>query len=353
MKKTLVSLSLIASTALFGANSAYNYEITPTVGGTHSEGNLDLEEYFNYGLRFGINMDSTIVDQIELGFEKSSDAELEDNLPGQNPQYDIERYFINAVKMYDTSIDALKFYGLAGIGYEDIDGGQFAEDPNNDDAGFFQYGLGFQYSIPECDYDLAIKTEVRHAIKFDHGENNMIYTIGLAIPLGKKPVAAPAPVVVPEPAPAPVAPPAPAPVLDGDNDGVIDANDKCPTTPPGVLVDADGCTIIHKIKVNFDSDKSAIKPEFQGEIDKATQIMNDYKGYNATISGHTDSTASDAYNQKLSERRAVAVKNAIVANGISDARLNTEGLGESQPVADNATKEGRYENRRIELTLQK
>ncbi len=352
MKKTLISLSLIAATTVFAASSApYNFEITPTIGGTHSEGNLDLEEALNYGIRFGLNRDDDcLVDQFEFGYEKSDN--VDDDLAGSTAQFDIQRFFVNAVKMYDTGIDSLKWYGLAGLGYEDIDAGRYAEDPNNDDAGFFQYGAGLRYELGG-DYNLALKTDVRHQIKFDHGENSMIYTVGLAIPFGKKPVPAPAPVVVPEPAPMPVAPPAPAPVLDGDNDGVIDANDKCLNTPAGVLVDMDGCTKIYNIKVNFDSDKADIKPEFQSEIDKATKIMSEYKGYSAIIAGHTDSTGSEAYNKKLSLRRADAVKNAMVNQGVEASRLETVGYGESNPIATNKTKEGRYENRRIELTLQK
>ena len=347
MKKTLVTLSLIASTALFGANSDYKYELTPTVGGTITDGSQDLENFLNYGLRFGINLDDAIADQIEIGYERADN--VDDDRSGNDNEYDINRYFINAVSMYDTAIENLKWYGLAGLGYEDIDK-DGNDDKNVDDSGLFQWGLGLQYFFPNCDFDLSLKTDLRHVVRFDDGDSNLVGSIGLAIPFGKKPVAVVEP--TPEPEPQPVEEPKPAP-KDSDNDGVFDDADKCPNTPAGVLVDAVGCTTIYNIKINFDTDKANIKPEFQKEIDTAVKIMNQYKGYNGVISGHTDSTASDAYNQKLSERRANQVKDAMIAGGIEASRLSTMGYGESQPIADNNTEEGRYENRRIELTLEK
>lgn len=101
------------------------------------------------------------------------------------------------------------------------------------------------------------------------------------------------------------------------------------------------------IQVLFDTDKSVIKPEYQGEIQKAADFLTAHPEAKAVIEGHTDSTASDAYNQGLSERRANSVMSALVAKGIDAGRLSAVGYGESKPVADNATKEGRAQNRRV------
>jgi outer membrane protein OmpA-like peptidoglycan-associated protein len=70
---------------------------------------------------------------------------------------------------------------------------------------------------------------------------------------------------------------------------------------------------------------------------------------NIEVAGHTDSKGSDAYNMKLSQQRAEAVRNFLISRGVAADRLTAKGYGESQPVADNATEEGRFQNRRVEL----
>jgi OOP family OmpA-OmpF porin len=108
--------------------------------------------------------------------------------------------------------------------------------------------------------------------------------------------------------------------------------------------------------VNFDFDKSNIKSEFAPILDEAAQILKDNPNIKVTIEGHTDSIGSDAYNQRLSERRAQAVKQYLVSRGIEASRLDTIGKGESEPIADNTKNgrdnpEGRAMNRRAELKV--
>ena len=101
----------------------------------------------------------------------------------------------------------------------------------------------------------------------------------------------------------------------------------------------------------FDFDKSVLKPEGKAKLDK---LAADSKGINLEVIiaiGHTDSIGSDAYNQKLSVRRAESVKAYLVSKGIEGNRVYTEGKGEKQPVADNKTKEGRAKNRRVEVEV--
>ena len=98
----------------------------------------------------------------------------------------------------------------------------------------------------------------------------------------------------------------------------------------------------------FDFDKSVLKPEGKAKLD---DLASKVKGINLEVIiavGHTDSVGTDAYNQKLSVRRAEAVKAYLVSKGIEKNRVYTEGKGEKQPVADNKTKEGRAKNRRGE-----
>lgn len=101
--------------------------------------------------------------------------------------------------------------------------------------------------------------------------------------------------------------------------------------------------------VNFDFDKATIKPDSAAILDQGVAKLNEVGDANVKIVGHTDSIGSEEYNQKLSERRANAVRDYFVAHGIAALRLTTEGRGESEPIASNETKEGRYQNRRVEL----
>jgi OmpA-OmpF porin, OOP family len=141
-------------------------------------------------------------------------------------------------------------------------------------------------------------------------------------------VAAPAPPPVAAPAPQ-AAPPAPPP----------------PPPPPAAT------KVTYAADAFFDFDKSVLKPEGKAKLD---DLISKVKGINLEVIiavGHTDSIGTDAYNQKLSVRRAEAVKAYLVSKGIEKNRVYTEGKGEKQPVADNKTAEGRAKNRRVEIEV--
>lgn len=178
-----------------------------------------------------------------------------------------------------------------------------------------------------------------------------------------------------------------APQLDGDNDGVSDANDRCPNTPAGTQVDATGCAIVDgdddndgvpnsrdacpnsaagavvgsdgcEVKVvielqgvHFDTDKATLKPVSISILDAAVKTLGEHGTIMVEVAGHTDSTASDAHNQALSERRAQVVHTYLVDHGISADRMTWKGYGESQPIATNDTEEGKAKNRRTELNV--
>ncbi|MEJ8854028.1 outer membrane protein OmpA [Variovorax robiniae] len=134
------------------------------------------------------------------------------------------------------------------------------------------------------------------------------------------------------PAPPPVAPPA----------AVV------PPAPPAPPV---ASKVTFAADAFFDFDKSVLKPEGRAKLD---DLVSKIKGVNLEVIiavGHTDSIGSDAYNQRLSVRRAEAVKAYLVSKGIERNRVYTEGKGEKQPVADNRTKEGRAKNRRVEIEV--
>jgi OOP family OmpA-OmpF porin len=139
------------------------------------------------------------------------------------------------------------------------------------------------------------------------------------------PKAAPAPVAAPKPAAPKAATPAPAP--------------------------AAATKVTYAADAFFDFDKAALKKEGKAKLD---DLVGKVKGISLEVIiavGHTDSVGTDAYNQKLSVRRAEAVKAYLVSKGIEKNRVYTEGKGEKQPVADNKTKEGRAKNRRVEIEV--
>ena len=101
----------------------------------------------------------------------------------------------------------------------------------------------------------------------------------------------------------------------------------------------------------FDFDKSTLKPEGRQLLDQVAQQARGIDLETIIAVGHTDSIGTDAYNQKLSERRAASVKAYLVSKGIDPNRIYTEGKGKKNPIASNKTKEGRAQNRRVEIEI--
>lgn len=201
-----------------------------------------------------------------------------------------------------------------------------------------------------------------------------------------KPKPAPAPIVAPPPPPppAPVAPPPPPPPADADGDGVPDSRDECPNTPAGVKVDARGCpldtdgdgvpdyldqcpgtpkgfkvdsvgciieqTVVLRT-VNFEFNKDTLTTEAKDTLDLVSAGMASQSKLTVIIAGHTDSVGADAYNLKLSQKRAEAVRAYMIGKGVAADRLRAEGYGESKPIASNADEAGRAENRRVEFQV--
>jgi OOP family OmpA-OmpF porin len=138
-----------------------------------------------------------------------------------------------------------------------------------------------------------------------------------------------------------------AALLDSDGDGVYDNVDRCPNTPKGATVDKRGCWVL--IGVNFDTAKWIIKSKYDPILNDVVAILKKNPSLKLEIEGHTDNRGSAAYNQQLSENRAKAVMDYLIAKGIAPNRLTARGYGLSQPAASNSTAAGRAQNRRVEL----
>ena len=140
--------------------------------------------------------------------------------------------------------------------------------------------------------------------------------------------------------------------LDSDGDGVPDYLDRCPRTPKGARVNEVGCWVLKDKgmkNVQFDFDRWNIKPGYYPVLDRVVAILLENPGLKVEIQGHTCSMGAEAYNQGLSEKRAISVLNYLVKKGIAQERLTAVGYGESNPAFPNDTREGRSKNRRVQL----
>ena len=146
-------------------------------------------------------------------------------------------------------------------------------------------------------------------------------------------------------------------IRDSDGDGVNDSADKCPDTPAGMLVGADGCLILFVEGkrnvvlegVTFVVNRAELTIDAKKILDLVAQSLNAIPEVTVEVQGHASSDGSDAANMRLSERRAASVRTYLISKGVAANRLTSKGYGETVPVADNATEEGRKMNRRVEL----
>src|SRR5947208_8622312 len=120
---------------------------------------------------------------------------------------------------------------------------------------------------------------------------------------------------------------------------------QAPPPPPPPAPPAKGTKIATIGSANFDFNRAEVNPSGRDILDHAVKVLRDNPGLRVTVEGHTDSVGSAAYNQKLSERRAQAVKRYLVRQGIDPSRIMTEGYGKSRPIGSNEPEEGRAQNR--------
>lgn len=142
---------------------------------------------------------------------------------------------------------------------------------------------------------------------------------------------------------------------DDDNDGIVNRLDNCPNTTAGVPVDIRGCEISEVIElpgVNFETNSDRLLSGTQTVLNDAAATLRRNPDLIVEVAGHTDSAGSDTHNASLSERRAITVRDFLVARGANADNLTVRGYGEGQPIADNATADGRARNRRVELRIQ-
>ncbi len=370
MKK--IALSTLLAAVVLSAGD-YKYELSPVAGylwnSTSNETNLNnggamggIENHAVFGLEAQINNLSNII-KPELSVLYGRDRAT-----GASDTTGVLTTMINGV--YEiNSLSKLTPFVKAGVGYE----WYTHTHPTDYNGLLLDAGVGAKMDITKS---IALKLEGLYLYKMNNssvdGSNGEVHNIaalaGLTFKFGAD--AAPTPKVEPKPEPKaePKVEVKPEPkvepkvdvkqeskaavvVLDSDHDGVLDTNDKCPNTPEGFKVDQDGCPLKATLHLNFLTNSNAVDAEGTAKVNAFAAFMKESTAYKATIIGHTDSVGSDTFNQKLSEKRANQVKTMLVNQGVAADRLTASAEGEKMPVASNKTKEGRAENRRIEVEL--
>lgn len=216
-------------------------------------------------------------------------------------------------------------------------------------------GLGLSYELND---NLLIRSDVRY--RYNNNFNaqvqpgteefhDMTINLGLVIPFGDKPKYAPVESKV-KLAPVTVAPIDNCATSDSDSDGVTDCVDQCPDTVKGSLVNGKGCTVKLVLKgEHFKYDSAELGLNAKELLDEVAKDLIAYPEKNEVeVQGHSSSEGSDAYNMKLSQRRANSVVHYLKNKGVTN-KLTAHGYGERQPIADNNTEAGKSENRRVEL----
>lgn len=366
-----LAFSAVLAATLLGA-SDFNYEVTPVAGYLWNKASSEtnpsamggVENHAVYGLEMQVN---NLYDVIKPELSVLYGRDL---VTGAADKTGVLTTMFNGIYEIETSTGVTPF-AKAGLGYE-----WYTSTHENDfDGMLVDAGLGLKADITK---HIALKLEGLYmykinrngAIDSSNGEvHNVAALAGLTFNFDEKaapvaavaapviaPVVVPAPKPEPKPEPKPVVIPAPKPAvvaapIDSDKDGVFDPQDKCPNTPIGFKVDTDGCPIKATLRLNFASDSNKVDAEGTVKVAAFASFLKDSPAFKANIVGHTDSTASDAYNQKLSEKRSGTVKSMLIKEGIDPSRLTSEGMGETMPLASNKTKAGRAENRRIEVEL--
>lgn len=142
--------------------------------------------------------------------------------------------------------------------------------------------------------------------------------------------------------------------FDSDADGVVDRLDRCSDTSAGTRVDSRGCPLQRETRLDgvlFEINSAQLSGDSVRRLNQAVETLKLNPDLKVEVAGHTDSTGAASYNEQMSQRRAEAVRDYLVSNGIGADRLSARGYGESQPVGSNETREGRAENRRVTLRI--
>lgn len=329
--RTLMAAAIglsICSTAI--AQGAVDSGLTISVGGAYNM--MDTVR----------NVDDSFAPEVGLGYRFNDRFSVEGNysmystdVQNSSSSIDMDEYRLDAyfdLMPWDGSWTP---YIVAGASMLDMSTDNDSHDDNRVNAGF-----GLRKALTP---NLSVRGDVRAIRSVDYNQTEGSANLGLTWTFGsvaepimmEEPVAVVEEEVVVEPV-----------ILDGDMDGIADADDLCLSTPAGVTVDAMGCEELDTL-VLFDFDSADLRAEDLATITQTGEFLQRNSTLNIKITGYTDSTGTDEYNQELSLERAEAVRQALTEEfGIDASRMELEGMGKADPIATNQTLEGREDNRR-------
>lgn len=330
--KRLIPICLVAALAAMifpwaalAQVKAGSLHVSPMAGGVFPNNSTKLDNGGLYGLGLGYNITENWGLEV-FGAYAPLKTDDKNRFGGKNRDVDFALGRLDGIYHFNTGSRFVPYLaaGLGGTNY-DIDGGY----GTTSDV-MINGGLGLKYFFNDL---VALRVDARDMYTLDKSDNFVAVMGGLTFQFGGGGERA---------------------CLDADGDGVCDEYDACPGTPAGYKVDSRGCPIVQTIRmdIKFDFDKSVIKEHYVPEVAKVADFMARHPQSDTVIEGHTDSRGSEAYNQKLSERRAYAVRDMMIKRfGVSANRLRAIGYGESRPEATNDTEAGRAQNRRVVATV--
>ncbi len=324
----LLALTPLAASA---GDEVGHWYVDPYAGGISPSNQWDGNNTFLGGLAFGRHLSEDWSAELNLNSARLSTDEHHSH-----------------TRLSALSLDALRVFNRGGTfsPYLDLGAGDLrAQTPatRTRDDFMLQGGVGAFIKLwenPDASSSFSLRPDVKvRGDRFgqSNGPIDVLYTLGFVLSFGPgipPPVAA----APPPPPPAPPPPPPPPP-----------PQAKCPNVPAGVMVDKDGCPIqdVVLLGVNFETNSSNLTAESRPVLDEVAKGLREHHRLKVELQGHTDSTGPAPYNLKLSQRRADSVRDYLVSQGVPESQLTTRGYGETQPVASNATKEGRLQNRRV------
>ena len=332
----LFTFSLAVVPVQLSAADQGEFYFAPGLQWMEFDDDFDFDDDWGYAVGLGYQFTHRLAGELS-----SFDLDAEDSL---GSKFDVDNWKVDLLYDVFEKSSRVQPFVLAGVGNTNFSG-------ENDTV--FDVGAGIKVEVID---NLEWRTAVR---KFEYlgrsgGELDWGIDSTLVFYFGGQNSSRPSTPVAsasPEPTPqrqAAVEDP------DSDSDGVPDSRDNCPDTPRTYAVDNNGCPMAVEevarveLLVNFDFDRSEVKPQYFSEIQEVAEFMEDYPDLIVELEGHTDATGTDAYNQGLSERRANAVREVLIDRfNVQASRVSAVGFGESQAIATNETSAGRAENRRV------
>lgn len=344
-----VAVALFLAAGVHAADEVGLMYVNPQYGYTWLDTTREVDDgdHLAFGLGWHLtDLLSVEVNWLEADFDSETARELEQTV-----------YSLDYLLVFNRESRVSPYITL---------GGGYIENKYNTDFDEYgplaQAGVGLLMDLGESrsgSFVFQLRPEVKYRFDWADGpvedtHGDLLINLGFAFNFGSKATSAPVAQAPPPPPSRPVAPPPPAGPTDSDRDGVFDPDDRCPGTPAGVAVDSSGCPRGGPVVlrgVGFATNSATLTPESLPILDGVAADLRKYPRLRVELQGHTDSSGADAYNLDLSQRRAEAVRNYLIAQNVAGLQLEARGYGESEPIADNGTREGRAENRRVVMRV--